>query len=126
MTLPNWLFGREAETRVLGASVQNILINQRVMSPQRVIARHFQLSYAINNRSHNRPTTVRPGAPSMVRPVLALGIAAAALFSVAGPAAAQTAADKRAVLTHYAEIAQRMYTDSLVAARALDTAIGRL
>ncbi|MEM9684415.1 MAG: imelysin family protein, partial [Pseudomonadota bacterium] len=54
-----------------------------------------------------------------------ISVALAALL-VSPAVVAQTAPDPSAVMTNYADIAQAMYSDSLTAAQALDTAIGTL
>ncbi|MEM8589631.1 MAG: imelysin family protein [Pseudomonadota bacterium] len=54
-----------------------------------------------------------------------ISVALAAIL-VAPAAVAQTAPDPSAVMTNYADIAHAMYSDSLTAAQALDTAIGTL
>jgi len=55
-----------------------------------------------------------------------LGAAALAVVAVAGPAAAQTAGEKKAVLVTYADIAQAMYRDATSEARKLQVAVTAL
>jgi putative iron-regulated protein len=49
-----------------------------------------------------------------------------AVLGLALPALAQPAPERRAVLTHYADIAHATYADALATARALDRAVGAL